>query len=116
MCASTRLRMSVMARWAATPSSSVNPNDEAACTRAAPATAAASRGSISARWFTITSSIRYFEVAGSTRLAIRLITINTIPNASRRRCAHTSAWASRHAEDMDTDFFVSVNRPSFHGM
>ena len=66
-CACTRLRMSVIARCAATPSTCESAKPVAACTSvAAPAASASGQQQIAAR-LPITSSIRTFEVAGRTR-------------------------------------------------
>jgi hypothetical protein len=95
--ASTSFRISVMARWAATPSTCEFANAVPASTRVAAPVASASLGSRSQLPFEITSSIRYFVVVGSTRPDRRFTSINNSPNASRLRCFHTSARASPHA-------------------
>ena len=58
--------MSVIAFCAATPSTCDSENDVIAWTSVAPPAASASGTSSSARCLPMTSSIRYFEVAGST--------------------------------------------------
>ena len=68
-CASTSLRISVIARCAATPSTCEFRNDVAALTRVAAPAAIASLGSKSQLCFVMTSSIRYFVVVGRTKSA-----------------------------------------------
>src|SRR5687768_17503866 len=90
-----------MARWAAMPSSWERPNEVAACTSVAPATANASGSSSSTCLRPITLSMRNFELAGSTMPASRDTSISTMPTASRPRRAQTMSRASRHTVDID---------------
>ena len=99
--------MSVMARCAATPSTCDSANDETACTSVATPAAAASGISRSARCFPMTSSMSHFDVAGSTRPAIRFTSIKARPRPSRPRRAHTSAFASFQAADVSVVFFAA---------
>ena len=88
--------MSVIARCAATPRTCDSANDVTAWTTRRGAGRQRQRhqqlGAVLAR---STSSIRYFEVAGSTRPASRLTSISARPSASRPRRAQISARASR---------------------
>ena len=104
-CASTSLRISVMARCAATPSTWELVNAVSASTVVARPAASASFGSRSQLPLLITSSIRYFVVVGSTRPDSRLISISTRPSASRLRWIQISARASSHAPAENAGFF-----------
>src|SRR3954471_9936406 len=95
--ASTSLRISVIARCAATPSTWDRENDVMDSTSVAAPTASASRGSSSQCCFETTSSMKYFVEVGSTSPARRLTTINANPTASRLRCVQMSARASSSA-------------------
>ena len=97
--------MSVMARCAATPSTCDSAKDVMAWTTVAAPAASASGSSISARRFPITSSMRNFEVAGSTSPDSRLTSISARPSVSRPRRAQMSALASFHAADVSAFFF-----------
>src|SRR5687767_12843445 len=107
MCACTLLRISVMARCAATPRTCESVNEVTACTTVAPPATSAMVASRSARCLPMTSSIRYFELAGSTSPASRLTSISVMPSASRDRCAQISSRASRHACESVSFFFFS---------
>jgi hypothetical protein len=104
-CACTRLRISVMARCAATPSTCESANEVNACTAVAAPAASAMVVNSSARPFVMTSSMRYLELAGRTRPTSRLTSISAIPSASRWRCAQINSLASRHASDARGRFF-----------
>ncbi len=84
-CACTLLRISVMARCAATPKTCEIANDVTACTTVAAPAAIAMVESSSARCLMMTSSTRYFELAGSTKPTSRFTSISAIPNARRER-------------------------------
>src|SRR6185503_18741154 len=91
------LRISVIARWAATPSTCEFAKAvEASTTVAAPA-ARASVGSSSQCPWVMTSSIRYFVVVGRTKPDRRLISIRPRPSARRLRCVQMMPRASSHA-------------------
>jgi ketosteroid isomerase-like protein len=91
------LRISVMARCAATPRICELAKEVAASTTIAMPAAAASIGRMSHRPLVNTSSIRYLVVVGSTRPDRRLITIRSSPMASRLRWVQMSARASSTA-------------------
>ena len=55
----------------------------------------------------MTSSITYFDDAGSTRPARRLTSIRPSPSARRPRCAWMSSRASRQAAPAETFFFAA---------
>ncbi len=65
----------------------------------------ASGVSKSARPFPITSSIRYFDVAGRMRPETRLTSIRAMPTPRRPRRAQMRALASCHAADVIFFFF-----------
>src|SRR5262245_19083925 len=69
--------------------------------------------SISVRTFPITSSMMYFDDAGSTSPTSRLMSINTAPKARRPRWATIRALASRQASEKRTRFFFcsSISLP-----
>ncbi len=69
MCAWSFLRMSAMARWAAMLITCASPKDVAAWISVAMPAAAASGYSSDTSCFPMTSSIRYFELAGRTKPA-----------------------------------------------
>ena len=106
--ACTRLRISVIARCAATPRICELRNDVTAWIAVATPPAIAIGSSSSWRPLPMTSSTRYFDEAGSTRPARRLISISTRPRASRWRCAQSSSRASRHAAEADTFFLPAA--------
>jgi hypothetical protein len=83
MCSCTLLRISVMARCAATPSTCDKAKELSACTTVATPAAMARGVSNSLRCFIMTSSIRYLELAGRTRPTSRLTNIINIPRAKR---------------------------------
>ena len=85
----TRLRMSVMARCAATPRICDRPKLVTAWTTVAAPAAIAIGISSSTRPLPITSSITYLDSSGSTMPASRLNIIKVRPIVSRRRCTHT---------------------------
>src|SRR5262245_38402625 len=107
MCRFTSLRMSVMARCAATPRSCESANDVEAWRRVARPAAAASGTRSSPRLFPMTSSMRYFEEAGRTSPASRPIAIMTKPRARRYRRAQTTSRASRQTTDQEGFSFPS---------
>ena len=110
-CASTRRRISVIARCAATPRTCDSANDVTAWMKVA-APAASARGiSRSARCLPITSSIRYLDVAGRTSPETRLTSINAMPRPSRPRRAQMSALASCQAADVIVFFFGASGVP-----
>ena len=96
-CASTSLRISVIARWAATPRTCEFRKAVAAPTSVAAPVARARRGSSSQWPLLMTSSIRYLVVVGRTRSDRRLMTISVRPRARRLRCAQMRARASSQA-------------------
>src|SRR5688572_28581369 len=101
-----------VARCAATPKTCESVNDVTACTTvAAPATSASVIKS-SPRCLTMTSSIKYFELAGRTSPTRRLTSISAIPSASRERCAQISSLASRQACESEIFFFSSAIKVS----
>ena len=102
--------MSVIARCAATPRICELANDVAASTTVAAPAAIASFGSRSQFCWPTTSSIRYFDVRGSTSPASRLTTMITIPSASRWRCVQTRARASSQAPAEIDAFFLVLSR------
>ena len=108
MCSCTARRISVIAACAAMPRTCDSMYDVTACTTvAAPVTSAIGISS-SVRPLVSTSSIRYFDEAGSTRPLRRLISITASPSASRPRRAQTRALASSHASDQRIFFFASL--------
>jgi hypothetical protein len=74
--------MSVMARCAATPSICESANELTACTSVAAPAASAIVVNSSPFRLMMTSSIRYFELAGKTSPTARLTIISAIPTAS----------------------------------
>src|SRR5687768_8997566 len=96
-----------MARCAATPKTCESVNDVTACTTVAAPATSASVISSSPRCLTMTSSIKYFELAGRTSPTRRLTSISAIPSASRERCAQMSSLASRQACESEIFFFFS---------
>ena len=105
MCACTRLRMSVMARCAATPRICDSANPVIAVTTVAPAAASAIGTSRSDRPLPSTSSTIHLGANGRTSCDMRLTSMRTRPIVSRRRWAQTSCRASRQAAEADTLFF-----------
>ena len=107
----TRLRMSVMARCAATPRICERPKLVIAWTTVAAPAASAIGISSSCRPLPITSSMTYLDSAGSTMPARRLIIINVRPIVSRRRCTHSSSRNSRQAA-LESIFFLAAPGPA----
>ena len=77
------MRISVMARCAATPSTCDNANPVPDWTSVAAAASSASGTRRSPRSRPMTSSTTYPDIQGITRPASRLISINTSPSPSR---------------------------------
>ena len=105
-CSSTRRRMSVIARCAATPRTWESAKDVTAWTNVAAPATSASGTSRSARPCPATSSMRYFEEAGSTSPASRFTSIKERPRPMRPRRAQTSSRASRHTAAASSFFFL----------
>jgi hypothetical protein len=122
MRACTRLRMSVIARCAATPRICDRMKDVTAWTSVAAPAASAIGTSRSVRPFPTTSSSRYFGANGRIMPAIRLMSMSARPSESRRRCTQIRSRASRMAAEAVTFFFLAgssatraaaVLRPTF---
>ncbi len=107
MCCSTRIRISVIARCAATPRICERANDVDAWISIAAIAAIARSGSSSCFPFPMTSSIRYFDDAGRTSPARRLTSISASPTESRPRRAQTRSRASCHTSSSFSFFFFS---------
>src|SRR5262245_23354857 len=107
-CASTSLRISVIARCAATPRTCELANAVPASTSVAAPVASASVGSRSQLPFVMTSSIKNFVVVGSTRPDSRLMSMRKRPRERRARCFQTSARASSQAPGLIPFFFPIV--------
>src|SRR5262245_54611742 len=108
MCTCTRRRISAISRCASFDRSCVRANELTACRMVAATTAPSSGPSRSVRCLPITSSIRYFVDAGSTRPATRLTAISTRPSAIIFRRGPTSAFRSgyRSRRRSERDFFA----------
>src|SRR5262252_1924298 len=110
ICACTFFRISVIARWAATPSTCDKLKEVIACTMVAPPAAKAIFQSRSVRPRPITTSIRYLVEAGKTSPMAWFTIIKTAPSSRRRRWAQTSSRASAHAFDQRIFFFGAAIR------